>query len=89
MHLTRPGLAILGLAGTTAALPGPASKRQDRGRDFSVPTYTPNAERANAVKSAFQHAWKGYYEFAFPHDSLRPITNSWDDDRLVAGVVAS
>ncbi|KAL6415890.1 mannosyl-oligosaccharide alpha-1,2-mannosidase 1B-like protein [Ilyonectria robusta] len=45
----------------------------------SVPR--PNASRAEAVKEAFQTSWKAYYDHAFPHDSLRPISNTFADDR--------
>lgn len=43
--------------------------------------YKPNATRANAVKEAFQTAWDGYYQYAYGHDSLLPVSNSYDDDR--------
>ena len=42
-----------------------------------------NQFRANAVKEAFQHAWDGYYEYAFPHDELHPVTNTSGDSRYV------
>lgn len=47
----------------------------------AAPTYKPNANRANAVKDVFQRGWNGYYKYAFPHDSLRPASNSYQDDR--------
>ncbi|CAM1502620.1 Fc.00g073960.m01.CDS01 [Cosmosporella sp. VM-42] len=50
--------------------------------------YSPNAERAAAVKEAFQHSWKAYYTYAFPHDSLRPEAMSWEDDRNGWGATA-
>jgi hypothetical protein len=28
-------------------------------------------------------SWDGYYKHAFGHDSLRPVTNGWEDDRSV------
>jgi Glycosyl hydrolase family 47 len=31
--------------------------------------------RSEAIKSAFDFAWDGYYTFAFPHDELMPVTN--------------
>jgi len=45
--------------------------------------YRVNKNRAHAVKKAFDISWDGYYKYAFPHDSLRPINNSWFDDRFV------
>jgi mannosyl-oligosaccharide alpha-1,2-mannosidase len=47
------------------------------------PQYTVSQSRADAVKEAFQVSWDGYYKYAFPHDSLRPVTNRYADDRLV------
>lgn len=40
-----------------------------------------NADRAEAVKEVFRTSWNGYYEHAFPHDTLRPVTYSFEDDR--------
>lgn len=40
-----------------------------------------NQGRRDAVKQAFQISWDGYYKYAFPHDSLKPVSNSWEDDR--------
>ncbi|XP_043913988.1 endoplasmic reticulum mannosyl-oligosaccharide 1,2-alpha-mannosidase isoform X2 [Protopterus annectens] len=36
-----------------------------------------NSERKKAVIEAFQHAWKGYREFAWGHDELKPISKSF------------
>ncbi|QKX63978.1 uncharacterized protein TRUGW13939_11151 [Talaromyces rugulosus] len=36
--------------------------------------------RAAAVKATFHHAWDGYYEFAFPHDQLQPLDNTYNDN---------
>jgi mannosyl-oligosaccharide alpha-1,2-mannosidase len=57
-------LTALALAGHASALP---SKRDTQ------------AQRANAVKEAFQTAWDGYYTYAFPHDQLHPEDNTFDD----------
>ncbi|KAK4189403.1 glycoside hydrolase [Podospora australis] len=48
---------------------------------YRKPKHYPNRHRANAVKSAFQVSWDGYYQYAFPHDSLRPVNNTYEDDR--------
>ncbi|KAJ5091375.1 CAZyme family GH47 [Penicillium alfredii] len=62
------------LVGLTAALPhaDPETvlRRQSK-----------NQEKADAVKEAFQHAWKGYTKYAFPHDELRPVSNGYGDSR--------
>lgn len=43
--------------------------------------YQTNLGRVNAIKEAFDFSWKGYMKYAFRHDSLQPIDNSWRDDR--------
>jgi mannosyl-oligosaccharide alpha-1,2-mannosidase len=52
-----------------------------------APKYDTNSklsnERAAGVKEAFQFAWDGYYKYAFPHDELHPISNSYSDSRSV------
>lgn len=52
-----------------------------QGRAFKAPSYKTNNARGNAVKDAFNFAWKGYMDHAFPHDSLQPVDNSYRDDR--------
>lgn len=47
-------------------------------RDIS---YVVNNHRADAVKDAFLFGWNGYYEYAFPHDELLPVTNGYSDPR--------
>ena len=47
----------------------------------AAPEYIAHPERAAAVKEAFQRAWDGYYEYAFPNDTLRPISKSYSNDR--------
>ncbi|KAI8352831.1 glycoside hydrolase [Choanephora cucurbitarum] len=38
-------------------------------------------DRAEMVKNAFRHAWKGYSDYAFGHDELQPMTNGTTDSR--------
>ena len=66
--------------GSAALLLGLAAAAPNKPRGL---TYTTNQQRANAVKEAFQVSWDGYYKYAFPHDSLQPVTNTYDDDRCV------
>ncbi|KAM4607313.1 mannosidase, alpha, class 1B, member 1b [Polymixia lowei] len=35
--------------------------------------------RPEAVREAFRHAWKGYKDFAWGHDELRPISKSYGE----------
>ncbi|ENN73509.1 hypothetical protein HUJ04_008501 [Dendroctonus ponderosae] len=39
----------------------------------------PSTPRQKAVVQAFKHAWKGYKEFAWGHDQLKPISKSYHD----------
>ncbi|KAK0617262.1 glycoside hydrolase family 47 protein [Immersiella caudata] len=63
----------------------PPQRRDHRPRDttarYDPPKHVVHAARADAVRQAFQVSWDGYYKYAFPHDSLRPTTNSYLDDR--------
>ncbi|KAK0140623.1 Endoplasmic reticulum mannosyl-oligosaccharide 1,2-alpha-mannosidase [Merluccius polli] len=40
---------------------------------------SPEALRLAAVQEAFRHAWRGYKEFAWGHDELRPISKSYGE----------
>ncbi|KAJ8507991.1 hypothetical protein ONZ45_g9694 [Pleurotus djamor] len=46
------------------------------------------AERANAVKEAFRFAYRGYEEFAMPHDELLPLSDGQIDNFNGWGVTA-
>ncbi|KAH0836527.1 glycoside hydrolase family 47 protein [Lanmaoa asiatica] len=54
------------------------------------PPETPEiwADRAAQVKNAFVHAYHGYEHHAFPHDELRPISNTSVDSFNGWGVTA-
>ncbi|TQS34146.1 hypothetical protein Golomagni_05484, partial [Golovinomyces magnicellulatus] len=43
--------------------------------------FSPNQQRADAVKEAFKHAWDGYYKFAFPKDELLSVSNGSSNSR--------
>lgn len=40
-----------------------------------------DSSRAHAVVEAFNHAWKGYREYAWGHDELLPVTNGYGNSR--------
>ncbi|GAP88406.1 putative glycoside hydrolase family 47 protein [Rosellinia necatrix] len=44
-------------------------------------SYVSHPDRVDGVKEAFQRSWDGYYKYAFPNDSLKPIAMSYDNDR--------
>lgn len=52
-----------------------------QGRAFQAPKYSVNKDRGDAVKEAFDFAWNGYMKYAFPHDTLKPVDNTYTDDR--------
>lgn len=39
----------------------------------------PTNHRQRAVVDAFSHAWKGYKTYAWGHDHLRPISQTYND----------
>jgi mannosyl-oligosaccharide alpha-1,2-mannosidase len=63
----------LALAGHANALPGSVKRAQDEQA----------SQRAAAVKEAFQTGWNGYKQYAFPHDQLHPLDNTYDDNLYV------
>lgn len=71
--LSLPLVALI-LAGHIAAHPYPEA-------DALLRRQSQNQARADAVKEAFQHAWNGYMKYAFPHDELHPVSNSYGDSR--------
>ncbi|KOS47904.1 hypothetical protein ACN38_g1160 [Penicillium nordicum] len=65
---------VLGLVGSSAAYPRPEP-------EVVLRRESENQAKADAVKEAFQHAWNGYVEHAFPHDELHPVSNGYGDSR--------
>lgn len=49
---------------------------------------TDNEARRQAIKDAFQFAWDGYYTTAFPHDELKPRSNTAGRSRNDWGATA-
>lgn len=39
----------------------------------------PRTKRQEAIVNAFRHAWKGYKQFAWGHDHLKPISEGYHD----------
>lgn len=62
---------------------------KQRGPNYDYTGFEPDQNvRAEAVVEMFRHAWSGYYEHAFPHDSLRPLYGNYSDDRNGWGATA-
>ncbi|KAL7980814.1 hypothetical protein Chor_001968 [Crotalus horridus] len=62
----------------------PSKKINPPGRPSAVASEDPKEpvplnERQLAVIEAFRHAWKGYKEFAWGHDELKPISKSFNE----------
>lgn len=49
----------------------------EQGASFSFAV--PINERQLAVIEAFRHAWKGYKDFAWGHDELKPLSKSYSE----------
>lgn len=39
----------------------------------------PANERQKAVHDAFKHAWRGYRQYAWGHDNLKPVSGTFHD----------
>ncbi|XP_062930027.1 endoplasmic reticulum mannosyl-oligosaccharide 1,2-alpha-mannosidase-like isoform X2 [Mobula hypostoma] len=64
----------------TAALPNSKQKEKPMAHDKvnGKEAATIN-EQQKAVIEAFQHAWKGYKQYAWGHDELKPISKSYSE----------
>ncbi|KAL3962698.1 hypothetical protein ACCO45_004221 [Purpureocillium lilacinum] len=82
MRLTSSSLVLLELAASALAVP--LTVDVEVGKGVTAPK--PNHARANEVKQAFEQSWNGYVKHAFPHDTLHPVSNSYEDDRAAWGV---
>jgi mannosyl-oligosaccharide alpha-1,2-mannosidase len=81
MHSRLPTVPVVAFFSLTAlAAPHGQNLMTRQGRPDN---YTLNWERTNAVKAAFEFAWSGYKEYAFPHDELHPMSNSYSDSRYI------
>lgn len=88
MHSLDCILAILATASHVAAVPRvshvPGPRSSPVQRYLGPPaSYVYNQTRADAVKQTFQISWDGYYKYAFPGDSLLPVSNTFENDRSV------
>ena len=71
-------MSLSALPVLASAVTAAAHQRRDA---LTAPSYVTNQDRADAVKEAFDFAWNGYVTYAFPHDSLQPVDNTYQDDR--------
>ncbi|KAM4575763.1 mannosidase, alpha, class 1B, member 1b isoform 2-T4 [Odontesthes bonariensis] len=54
------------------------NKDSPANREFNISDDS-EASRQEAVREAFRHAWKGYKDYAWGHDELRPISKSYSE----------
>ncbi|KAI1197831.1 glycoside hydrolase family 47 protein [Nemania serpens] len=66
-------LAALGAVSPSLVSTSPTTPRGHR--------YVSHPRRLDGVKEAFQRSWNGYYKYAFPNDSLKPISKTFVNDR--------
>ncbi|GFP52795.1 mannosyl-oligosaccharide alpha-1,2-mannosidase 1B [Trichoderma asperellum] len=71
MRFLSGSVVALGLVAPALAYPRPIGGKRG----------SPNPTRAAAVKAAFQTSWNAYHQYAFPHDDLHPVSNTYDDER--------
>ncbi|KAF2734423.1 seven-hairpin glycosidase [Polyplosphaeria fusca] len=58
-----------------------------KGPDYDYTGFNPNQSfRAEAVIEMFRFAMNGYFTYAYPHDDLLPVNNSFKDSRNGWGV---
>lgn len=91
MQLLGYALALLATTSQVAAIARVphvrGSKAQENHHTFpkrfngSPQPYVANKTRADAVRETFRISWDGYFKFAFPGDSLLPVTNGVENDR--------
>lgn len=55
----------------------PSPPLPDAHTNYGASASLVSAERQEAVRQAFRHAWKGYREHAWGHDELKPISKSY------------
>ncbi|XP_066509689.1 endoplasmic reticulum mannosyl-oligosaccharide 1,2-alpha-mannosidase-like isoform X2 [Hoplias malabaricus] len=54
------------------------AKRKDKATEPTDPSALVES-RLEAVREAFRHAWKGYKDFAWGHDELKPVSKSYSE----------
>ncbi|XP_010875948.3 endoplasmic reticulum mannosyl-oligosaccharide 1,2-alpha-mannosidase [Esox lucius] len=60
-----------------AAMPSVPVKPKDTAP--LAPVSVKSVDRLETVREAFRHAWKGYKEFAWGHDELKPVSKSYGE----------
>ncbi|KAJ6592323.1 glycoside hydrolase family 47 protein [Mycena vulgaris] len=85
------GLLLVGLFILIRNVPSPRKYLSFAPDKHALPTNTPLEvwdHRATQVKSAFIHAYRGYEQYAAPHDELTPLSTGFSDQFNGWGVTA-
>jgi mannosyl-oligosaccharide alpha-1,2-mannosidase len=72
--LTFPIVLVITILLLFGVLPGDGTNKHKS--SAPDPLSEENLGRREAIKAVFDFAWEGYYTTAFPHDELKPVTNS-------------
>ena len=70
---------LVGAAALPAAFALPSHNVRDLGKRQGS-SKAPN-ERAQAVIDTFRFSWDGYKKYAWGHDELHPVSNTFSDSR--------
>jgi mannosyl-oligosaccharide alpha-1,2-mannosidase len=63
---------------------GSSKPSQSKLEESSNSVKTPgDAQRAAAIVDAFRFSWDKYEKYAAPHDTLLPVSKTYEDDRYV------
>ncbi|ROT38442.1 alpha-1,2-mannosidase from Trichoderma Reesei [Sodiomyces alkalinus F11] len=81
-------LILFGLAAARSLADSTASTLDGADTTHTHRKGGPDAAKARAVKDAYLISWNGYYDHAFPDDTLQPVTNGSVNDRSSWGVTA-
>ena len=65
-------ITALGLAAGVSAKP-----RRHTGRA----TGGPDPDKVEAIKEVYRTSWGAYYKYAFPNDTLSPVSQTYQNDR--------
>ncbi|KAF4972268.1 hypothetical protein FZEAL_9628, partial [Fusarium zealandicum] len=87
MRYLRPLVLILGSIGSIASC-NAQNSRPSRPTVMRPPVYNTDPERANHIVEAFKHSWYGYYKYAYPRDTLHPLTETFENDGNSFGATA-
>jgi ER degradation enhancer, mannosidase alpha-like 2 len=66
-------------AQSNSSSPSDTSAQQPPSTSSASTEIPSDAEMAERVRQEFRHAWNGYKQYAWGHDALKPLSNSYHD----------